>query len=157
MTKLIYHGTSLEGGLQIARSGAIMSPYEKEIESCKEMGVTQEKTERMAELIANGYPERERETRVRRTSFADLNCALNHALAFDRERVSGGLVLGVEFSYELMRRDVITRAFNGILFIPGKISLELLRELHVTPRAYAHIDRIRQEFDKFNPAYHFLQ
>ena len=154
---LVYHGTSVENGIKIARDGKILSPYEQKLKVIKkdfpkkgffEKYSNGQSIEDVAMYWASGgFHEREIEFRVKCFSISlDKKEAFRYAKRY--ENMNGGLVFGVEINAEILA------GFKGdhpsIRFVSKKLSLNGLKEVYLTSRALSLKMQIKAEFQKYN-------
>jgi|GEM_PF-6497074 len=139
---LIYHGTSLQNGLAIARSGAIKSPWQLWIDHLlalekkdpgrmeRQHGTTS--VEDLAFVCArSGYPEREWAFRVKSLSVTDDFVAAKQYAA--QQVGTPGIVLALGFNPAGARGAHYCN--NGTIYIPRQLSLDTLEYIYVHPNS----------------------
>jgi hypothetical protein len=160
----VYHGTATEYALQIAESGALLSPLQEQIKSFEKGNVSDwaleqyGSIERLAEsLILKCYPERQFEFRGKCVSVAtSIDVARAYATQRDEGVSSGGVVLALEVSDTVA--DTALKSWNEeIFFVPDCIPLQHLTELHMTQKAHDfYWDSINKAFAAYEPVYYLL-
>ncbi len=154
----LYHGTGLETIFAIARAGAILSPLERKTERLKSFNRSPEEfkkifgknIEELAFIMATSpYQERQ----LMRAQTVSMARVLHHAIGY-ADSNQGGAVLGIEFD------DVLPKELNAIerivIFIPKKVVLTRLKEIHISPEAKNYEQLIREAYAKYNPNYFYL-
>ena len=144
----LYHGTRLENAISIARTGAILSPLQRQIEIFKRIGYPEDYKKAAEESVFSLYSEHEREHRVKCVSFSIDDFGGAEMYAMRCENSNGGLVLGLELDKEIS---------TMFLFVPEKMDLTYLRKIYMSPKAVFHSSLIRQEFDKYNVSYEAIR
>lgn len=162
---LLYHGTSLIVARLIAKSRAILSPFEKEVEKQRELYRKEgsfekrhpnETIEEVAFFIARaGYNDEEIETRVMRFSMTNkLGLAKSYAERY--EDIEGGIVLGLRINQQELESLDKIEGSNGIFFIKGRLDLQRLIEIHPTIQATGlHKRFILKTFREYSPRYYW--
>jgi hypothetical protein len=160
----VYHGTATQYAIEIAESGALLSPLQKQIESFEKDTISDwaleryGSIERVAEhIVLSAYPERQFRFRGKCVSVAtSLDRARGYATQHDGGVSSGGVVLALEVPDTIM--DTALKSWNEeILFVPERIPLEHLTELYLTERAHDfYWDRINEAFAAYEPTYYLL-
>ena len=168
MGKLYYHGTHVESGLEMAIDGFILSPFEKSLKYLQKRSLEQIQffkenyrirfgenysLEEIALFLSKtGYNEREIEHRVKCLSLTEqFLTALHYAIQHDTLQ-GGGLVLSVESSEDLMEKSPI-KSDGLVIYVPGKLSLKNLKEVHISKTAQKLRKRIETAFEKYKPNY----
>ncbi len=156
---LIYHGTSLEKGISILWRGAILSPFQKKMESLEKSDpdLSVFEREKIAMQLMNVmYNPREIYHRAFCLSVVlnDLALAKGYAINWDElsDRdggINGGLAFGIEVSESFLRQYTKDITPGGICFIEGSLSLSALKEVYVTPLARSFLSGIQREFSKY--------
>lgn len=166
----LYHGTSIAGALEIAKDGAILSPWEQDIklfriafsnnkERFKRLhpGRNLDELEQLAlESACETYADYEIEHRVKSVSMtSSLYDASHYALRFDNH--FGGLVLG--FGVDNRVEQILDKNWQkrSVIFIPRRFSLDMLQEVHLTPVAQRLSEaEIKESFERYHPKYFLL-
>jgi len=161
--KLIYHGTPLRKALFIAEDGLIKSPWEKAID---DIGGVYGKSQRARRIIdsrggieayalnfaSSEYSDREIEYRVKCISMTNY-FSLASAYGGNNETRDGGVVLALAVDETL--RKVLPQDWEkkGTIFVPRKISIDTLAEVHVSPKAIMQMEKIQEAFAKYDPKF----
>ena len=162
---LVYHGTSKYKGILVARDGAILSNLEKRIEWFKQMYYNQpsrnfEKEfpgmtiEQIAlEIESSVYGKYETESRIKCLTVAmRKESTIHYAMSFEDD--DGGLILGVDLDDFYIEKLAQHYGNPNIRFVPGRLSLDSLKEIHLSPVAKSkHEKLIKEEFSRYNPSY----
>ena len=164
---IVYHGTSIDNAIGIAKRGAILSPLQQAIEEKKEIrrvnpkrydqlfGSPEQSAERQLRKL---YSNSEWEHRVLSVSVVVGEIGETKLYALKRKENTGGVVLGVEVEDNKLRAIETNFKKGSLLFIPDRLELELLREVHLSTIAYAlNKELIEREFVDYNPAYFLLE
>lgn len=163
---VVYHGTSLDRAIRIARSGRILSPLQRAIEEAqREYAVNPtlyrerhgDPAEFAEKRMRQLYAEHEFEHRVLCVSViaGEIGRARTHATSHDVDG-RGGLVLGIEKDEEELRRLTPHFETGSLIFIPKYVALRKLKEVHLSPVAFDSFDLITEVFKPFNPTYELL-
>ncbi|MCA9485822.1 MAG: hypothetical protein KC506_03180 [Nanoarchaeota archaeon] len=169
--ELLYHGTHLRNGLEIAESGAILSPWYKYLEELNGVyrgkeGLFEEHysgrtmVDVALENAAFCYSRNELEHRVKSLSVSKLlsGCggAAGYGMQFE-EYNGGGMVLALEIDEELERSLPNDWEDRYIIFVPKRLELKTLRQIHLSPRAAREAEKlVRKSFEKYNPEILYL-
>lgn len=166
---LVYHGTNTNRGILIARSGAILSNLEKRIEWLKKLyreqpsrsfeneypGKTMEQI--ALEIESNLYGKHEIEARVKCISVVKI-IEPTKRYAMRSEDGNGGLILGIDLDVSYIESLGKHYGNPDIRFVPGRLSIDKLREIHLSPIASGKYESlIRQEFKKYRPQYFTIE
>jgi hypothetical protein len=175
---LVYHGTSVGRGIQIARTGAILSPLEQTIDFLRRIyhenpqrkfedeyhGKTIEEV--ALEHVSSIYREHEIEYRAKSVTIStELWATISYAMKSEMRHVVddffckgnglvcwGGLILAVDVDSGYL--DSLTRRTAPHLkYVPDRLSIGNLKELHLSPMARISGKAIKQAFAKYNPVY----
>ncbi|MDP1729189.1 MAG: hypothetical protein Q8L27_03240 [archaeon] len=166
---LVYHGTNVDSGILIARSGAILCPWEINIEMFKRFYLKNPKRtfkqdypgENLEQFVlkvaSTSYAERELESRVKSVSVStDLFCAEGYAITCEKSG-SEGIVLGIEVDDNFLN-SINPPGNCQVKYISRKLSLDNLKEIHLSPMAEKkHGKQIRREFYNYNPFYFIFE
>lgn len=182
--KRYYHGTPLEYGLAIGKSGFILSPWHKEIEDLKREGF--DDGQRLSKVLAlrGKSPDMTLEDLALelascsyRKNFQDNLSAANGDEAavkkavryYEKETIER--VKSISFTRDLRNAVAYTgQESEGIvlsfeiygdeqtIFVPERISLENnLKEVFIAPGAVKKAAKIREVYDKYHPRYFRLK
>lgn len=162
--RLYYHGTNVDSALSIAKQGAILSPWFKELLSLQravEEGknlqlIPGETIEDLALRLASfAFATHEINHRVKCVSISrDTRIPIGHALAHGY-RGNQGVVLGFELSAALVRP--YDRA-SSTIYIPKKIPIDSLREIHTFRNLEAKNKKLLDvAFAKYKLRYVFIE
>lgn len=163
MEKKYYHGTSTGKGIKIARTGELRSPWEQEIQylitqkrkkpdDCLWQEIFPEKNLEEAALYyaSSGYSEREIEPRVKCISITPtFSNALGHAQRYEND--DGGIVLTIRFQEDYVNAVKMPFSSAEAIFIPRRLSIVTLSDVHVGAAAENRLPSIQNEFVKYNP------
>ncbi len=170
--EFLYHGTHTLNGVNIARTGAILSPWYQKIERLERLFEKKPEAKKrffeeiypgkniseMALIMASdGFGAHDIEHRVKSVSVSKDKSRTDHyGTRFDNSR-GGGIVLALEITPEIKRilHDGWEKA--TIIFIPGKLQLESLRQVHLSPRCMKDsMGFVQKEFERYNPEYFII-
>ncbi|MDO8661068.1 MAG: hypothetical protein Q7K43_04210, partial [Candidatus Woesearchaeota archaeon] len=85
-----------------------------------------------------------------RAKTVSIERRLTHAVNYTK----GGAILGIEFDDVLPKES---KAVEGtVIFIPKKVDITRLKEIHISPQAKHAEKRIRDAYAKYNPTYFYL-
>ncbi len=162
---LIYHGTSVEQGLIIAKDEKLLSPYQQNIKylegertkrnlSKDEFTKKYKKTieELALELTKNIYKEEEFMKRGMCISITNnLINAGGYATMHESKnpKIYGGLVLGIEMPVSLLKNSL--SGSTHLRFIKDILSIETLKEIYLSQKATIYREEIIEAFKKYNP------
>ena len=165
---MVYHGTSLDCALGIARDGAILSPLEQLVMAFKRISKGNEEAfirrfghnfREYAEISERDkYGENEWDHRAKSVSVVigipDYRCA-GHA---EKKSLSGGLILGVEAHSNILRNlpKGLHLTYGDIAYIPDKLGISTLKEVILTEKAREFLVHIQKAFERYNPSYFLI-
>jgi hypothetical protein len=154
---IVYHGTSVEFALQIARDGEVLSPLEKKVRDLRRtLGRTEPDHVLAARAFSSAVSEYGDETRIRSVSVTPNLCMANaHAAAYDQRR--GGVVLGIELEPGVLGRFGERWMELPVMLLPGKVGLEGLKVVRLSTFARELEEAaIHAAFDRYAPLYEYL-
>ena len=162
---LVYHSTDTKNGILIARRGVILSNLEQRLEEFRQLSPRKQerlkilypgKTMEQAafEFEASLYGEHEIETRVKCLRVVKrVESAIFYAMSL--EDFEGGLILGIDLDDSYVEKlDQQHYGNQDIKFVPNKLSIDTLKEVHLSPTAKRkHESLIKKEFSRYNPKF----
>lgn len=153
----LYHGTTSRMAIEIARAGAILSPWDLVIISPWH---PQRKQQLIAghpdktweqiclEIATRSYSEREIEHRVKCVSLTK-----KFEIAFGYTD-GDGVVLGCEITPVVAKTLPSDWEIKNTIYVPRKLGLETLKDVYLTEEAVdCRKESICGEFDKYSPRY----
>ncbi len=170
--KFLYHGTSLDYAVQIARDGAILSPKARLIRDVRKYFAKKNHyfsdDEDCARLIHDGgkliekcldnLKRRQNElykTVVHVSPNRDL--ALWFAKGADLSENYEGIMLGCEITPEVAQTLHQEWKERDNIFVPNQFDIKTLREVYMTKAAFdCDGDEITAEFGRYSPDYYII-
>ena len=161
---MIYHGTHTIAAINIARTGAILSPLEQQINVLKDVKkiyldkAFPNKTikEAAIDILSGLYSQNEFEHRVK-----CLKVSPDKKSAINRNNYNKNMIrvaLGIEVNGKINEMLPAEWEKENSLFIPKRLSLETLKEVYMHPLISEEFETgIRQAYEKYNPKYSFFQ
>ncbi|MBS3086125.1 hypothetical protein J4422_00290 [Candidatus Pacearchaeota archaeon] len=161
---LFYHGTDVDSAIGIARDGAILSPWDETILRYRGLRIAQTMSYRELQKLAledasRLYSDHELEHRVKSISLdTRFYIAKGYALGYKEEHFHGGVVLGFEIDEDFLKRICLISYSGHILgaYIPRRLKLDTLKEVHLTPKAKDYKEQIAKEFEVYDPDFFYL-
>ena len=159
----LYHGTSVQNGIKIAKAGAILSPFEQTLRDWQNLlrqnpnnpFFKERSVEELAlDSIRRRFGEHEIECRGKSVSLVtNLGMAGHYALRFDSTK--GGIVLGFSRDFHQLR-ELGASGNKQNIYIPSQFPLDALVEIYLSPKAILSQRAIKEAFAKYNPRYSYI-
>jgi len=159
----LYHGTSVQNGIKIAKAGAILSPFEQIVRDWRNLSsqnpsnpfFQNRSVEELAlDSIRGRFGEHDIEHRGKSVSLVtDLSMAMRYASKF--EYLYGGIVLAFSLDFHQLR-ELNASGNQQNVFIPSQVPLDALVEIHLSPKAILSEKAIREAFAKYDPRYSYI-
>lgn len=148
---IVYHGTSIEQGLKIARRGELLSTFDLLLEQSETEGwkIPEGKTR---EEVVRDYIRSHYTGMLRKYECVFVGSWDMAGQYLDDP--SGSLMLGFDGDkIEQVRRKPKTFMWS----IPRRLSLDKMVELHILTKSARYIDEIMRAFEKYNQEVYFLE
>jgi len=160
--KLVYHGTSVSSAIEIAIDGAILSPWDQQIKDykrieCLKSMSTPELEEIALEDAKSLFGDHEVEHRVKSISLVTAKYfSIAEDYARHSEQSAGGVVLGFEVDRSLLKVFPKDWEWRGSVYVPRKMRIKSLREIHISPKARLHESKIMEAYARYHPRIFYI-